>query len=403
VRQKRASLDIEPGRRLLEEKLRIYTQAGAQPRRNLALDFLTGGGADDHPASAGLGVVAATPLYAFAHAGAMAAPVRADNPALHPVGEREPKIVMRTPARRVERRRADQAQDTRERGMPRVVPLALFAIVVVGGVITVRSLLDGGAHADASQAPAGEATSVATMAPVGGSAQPASSAAVEPTILPTMAVAVVPPVVPAASMTLVTPSAASPAVASRFRTVLDERFADSQRRWPDNPRGTAWLADGSYNLSPREPGRFVAISAPIADTFGDVDVTATFRKTGGPPGGGYGLVLRDQGPGRQDGLAQSGRFFVFEVGDRGELGVWLREGDRWVDLIPWTPSEVVRPGTAQNQVRVTANGENMNFFVNGMLVATGVDTVLRQGTVGIFVGGDLNEVSVERFTVQVPQ
>jgi len=241
---------------------------------------------------------------------------------------------------------------------------------------------------------------VETVAPAEISLQPARVIAAEPTVAPTLAA--VPPMAPMASMELVPPTAASPSAAGQLRTILDERFTDTQRRWPDNPRGTAWLADASYHLSPREPGRFVAISAPIPDTFGDVDVTATFRKTGGPPGGGYGLVLRDQGPGRQDGLAQSGRFFVFEVGDRGELGVWLREGDRWVDLIPWTPSAVVRPGTAQNQVRVTATGEELNFFVNGMLVATGVDTLLRQGTVGVFVGGDLNEVTLERLTVQAP-
>jgi hypothetical protein len=44
----------------------------------------------------------------------------------------------------------------------------------------------------------------------------------------------------------------------------------------------------------------------------------------------------------------------------------------------------------------------MNFFVNGLLVASQADTVLHRGTAGIFVGGDLNEVTLERFSVQVP-
>jgi hypothetical protein len=146
----------------------------------------------------------------------------------------------------------------------------------------------------------------------------------------------------------------------------------------------------------------VAIGAPIPDEPGDVDVTGTFRKVGGPPGGGYGLVLRDQGPGRQDGLAQSGQFYVFEVGEGDKVGVWRRDDDHWVDLLPWTPSEAVHPGMAQNQVRVTAIGERMSFFVNGTLITSLPDTILRRGAAGIFVGGDGNEVTLERFTIQVP-
>jgi hypothetical protein len=399
VRQKRASVEIDAGRRLLEEKLRIYTQAGAQGRRNLALDLLTGGAADDRLASAGLGAIAATPLYAFAHAGAMPTTVRADDTGLHPVGEREPKIVIRpmpsrAPARRVERRRPDSRSDARQGGMPRAVPIALLAIMVVSGALTVRSLLDGGAHADTLQAPAAEATTVGILALAEGALQPVRSLTAEPFVAPTAAAAPTAAVLP--------PAAASPVSVDRFRTILDERFADNQRRWPDNPRSTAWLADGSYHLYAREPGRFVAIGAPIPDEPGDVDVTGTFRKVGGPPGGGYGLVLRDQGPCCQDGLTQGGRFYVFEVGEGDKVGVWRREDDRFVDLVPWTPSEAVRPGMAQNQVRVTAIGERMSFFVNGILVASWTDTILRRGAAGIYVGGDFNEVTLERFTVQVP-
>ena len=397
MRQKRASVEIDAGRRLLEEKLRIYTQAGAHGRRNLALDLLTGGAADDRLASAGLAAVAASPLYAFA--GAMPAAVRADDPGLHPVGEREPKIVIRpmpskAPARRVERRRPDSRSDARQGGMPRAVPLVLLAIMVVSGALTVRSLLDGGAHADALQAPAAEATTVGLMAPADGGLQPVRSLTAEPIVAPTAFAAPTALVIP--------PAVASPVSADRLRTILDERFADAQRRWPDNPRGTAWIADGSYHLYAREPGRFVAIGAPIPDEPGDVDVTGTFRKVGGPPGGGYGLVLRDQGPGRQDGLAQSGQFYVFEVGEGDKVGVWRRDDDHWVDLLPWTPSEAVHPGMAQNQVRVTAIGERMSFFVNGTLITSLPDTILRRGAAGIFVGGDGNEVTLERFTIQVP-
>jgi hypothetical protein len=131
-------------------------------------------------------------------------------------------------------------------------------------------------------------------------------------------------------------------------------------------------------------------------------VTAAFRKVGGPPGGGYGIIVRDQGPGPRDGIEQGGWYYVLAAGDRGEVGVWRREGERWVDLFPWTPSEAVRPGGEPNELTARAIGRNLAFFVNGVQVAGLADVVLAEGSVGLFAGGDLNEVLIERFAVQVP-
>jgi hypothetical protein len=124
---------------------------------------------------------------------------------------------------------------------------------------------------------------------------------------------------------------------------------------------------------------------------------------GGPNGGGYGIIVRDQAAATRDGVNQTGRFYVFEVGDNGEVGVWLRDGDTWVDLLPWTPSEVVRQGMAPNELIVSAVGDRLSFIVNGVPVATQTDNLLQRGGVGIFAGGDGNEVAVERLTVRVPR
>jgi hypothetical protein len=130
-------------------------------------------------------------------------------------------------------------------------------------------------------------------------------------------------------------------------------------------------------------------------------VTATFRKSGGPPGGGYGLVVRDQRPTPRDGHDQTGAFYVAEVGDRGEVGLWRRDGDHWVDLVPWTPSAAVRPGGSPNELSLRALGATLTMLVNGTEVARQADPTLASGQVGLFVGGDLNEVIVDHFLVQV--
>jgi hypothetical protein len=207
-------------------------------------------------------------------------------------------------------------------------------------------------------------------------------------------------------------SASSPAAASSngslggpaaLRTLFDERFADNRRGWPSNPQSTGWLADNAYWLLARQASQFVALGAPLTGSLRDVVVTASFRKVGGPPGGGYGVIVRDQGPGPRDGSSQSGRYYVLETSDRGEVGAWRRENDRWIDLLPWTGSETVRQGAGTNQLTVQAIGQRLTFIVNGTQVASIADDVLAEGGVGVFVGGDFNEVALESFRVEVPQ
>jgi len=184
--------------------------------------------------------------------------------------------------------------------------------------------------------------------------------------------------------------------------LLDEHFTNNSHTWPSNPQGTALVSSGSYQLQPRQAGQFVAIGAPGLEPLGDVVVTATFHKLDGPPGGGYGILVRDQSPTPQNGTSQNGRYYVLEVGDKGEVGMWRRDGDHWVDLMPWQHADAVRTDNAANEVSVRAIGDRLDLSVNGALVATRTDGTFTSGGVGLFVGGDGNHVAVDRFSVQTP-
>jgi hypothetical protein len=179
-------------------------------------------------------------------------------------------------------------------------------------------------------------------------------------------------------------------------SILDERL---HHAWPNDAQGLAWFGSGGYQVFARQPGQFVAIRAPLASAVDDVVLSGVFRKTGGPPGGGYGLIVRDQRQTADDGVDQSGDFLVAAVGDRGDIGVWRREGQHWLDLVPWTAASSVRPGSAQNELRVRASGSRLYFDVNGIPVAD-LDVPLQSGRVGLFVGGDQNQVLVEKLVVQ---
>jgi hypothetical protein len=200
-----------------------------------------------------------------------------------------------------------------------------------------------------------------------------------------------------------TASPSIPVPATRMGVLLDEHFTSNTYRWPDNPTETAWLAGGTYWLAPRQASHFVAISIPGAQDLGDTVVSARFHKVGGPEGGGYGLILRGQAPDPLDGRNQFGHYYVFEAGDRGQFGVWLRNGDHWVDLLTWTPSDAINRGTAENEMTVTAIGDQFSFLINGTPVATETDALLHTGAAGVFVGGDDNQVALDRLTVRVPR
>jgi len=225
---------------------------------------------------------------------------------------------------------------------------------------------------------------------------PAAAAAVEvvPTAIRADTVSAL-----AAPAPLASPPA--PVPASEFGLLLDEGFTSNARHWPDDPHGTAWLGGGAYHLAGRQATQFVAVGIPGTQNLADSVVTGWFRKVGGPDGGGYGLILRDQEPQARDGRNQLGHYYVFEAGDRGQVGLWLRDGDHWVDLLTWTPSDAVRRGTASNELTVSAIGDHLSFLVNGVPVASQTDTVWHSGAVGVFVGGDGNEVALDRVAVRV--
>jgi hypothetical protein len=225
----------------------------------------------------------------------------------------------------------------------------------------------------------------------------AASAPVAAIAAPTVLSEAVPATVAATSIPTPAPTAQPPA------TLLDEHFINNDRKWPSSPQGTAWLTSGSYRLIPRQPTQFVAIGTPLTDRLRDVIVSATFRKLGGtPPGGGFGIIVRDQGPGPRDGIRQDGQYYVLEVGDKGEVGIWRRDTDHWVDLLAWQHSDAVHLGTATNALMVSAIGNRLSLSVNGTQVVSRTDETLSSGTVGMLVGGDGDQVAVDHLLVQTP-
>jgi hypothetical protein len=186
------------------------------------------------------------------------------------------------------------------------------------------------------------------------------------------------------------------------RVLLAQRFLAPLPSWPHDPEGNSWFEDGTYHLLSRQAGRFVAVGVPLSEPVGNVVVFAQFHKVSGPSGGGYGFIIRNQGePSERDSRSQAGRFMVVEVGDLGDIGIWQREQTRWVDVLPWTHANAVHRGEEPNMLTLTTRGANLHFEVNGESVADlAYDGLPTTGGLGIFVGGDLNEVALEWLRIE---
>jgi hypothetical protein len=193
---------------------------------------------------------------------------------------------------------------------------------------------------------------------------------------------------------LLTPTAVLPQV------LFGQRLVSPVPNWPNNPDGTAWYGSDGYRLYARQSGRFVAVGLPLS--LSSAVLTAQFHKVGGPGGGGYGLIVRDQGSSAErDGRNQAGQYMVLEVGDRGDAGIWQRNEARWIDVMPWTHSDAVHLDRESNSLVVTVRGNVLRFEVNGQVLADlTYDGIPPQGGVGVFVGGDLNEVVLDSLRIE---
>ena len=97
-----------------------------------------------------------------------------------------------------------------------------------------------------------------------------------------------------------------------------------------------------------------------------------------------------------------GHFYVLEVSDTGDVGMWRREADTWVELVPWTRSAAVRSAADGNLIEARASGSRLTLLVNGAEAAGATDSALGPGGIGVFLGGDDNEAILEHLAIQIP-
>ena len=208
---------------------------------------------------------------------------------------------------------------------------------------------------------------------------------------------------PTAAPTTPPQRAATPTTPPLAPNVLaDTRFASGMPRdWLLSDVFAGWR-DGAFRLTARQATRFVAVAAPVASVPDDVVVSATLRKTGGLPGGGYGLIVRNQSPeaaGRHQPGPRRLRRRDWRPGRIRRLAArWRPLGrPRALDALACRP-----PGRLAQRANRQAGRQPVSIHHQRRRSGAVDDDVLAHGGMGVFVGGDNNEVALDRFTVQVP-
>lgn len=125
--------------------------------------------------------------------------------------------------------------------------------------------------------------------------------------------------------------------------------------------------------------------------FQDFDLRVEAAAVEGPLNNSYGLVFR-----RLD----EQTYYLFYVSSDGYYSVWRETPQQVIKLSDWIASDVVNQGVegAVNQLRVVANGDTFQFFVNGNALDLCIpDDPAGESTVsgGVCVGGAMQPTLVD--------
>ncbi len=151
---------------------------------------------------------------------------------------------------------------------------------------------------------------------------------------------------------------------------------------PESPGQSATIGDGVFAAQVIEPGLFWK-SQP-GRLFSDFSYEAEillFDETVDDQGSA-GLVFRIQ---------DDEHFYYFELNSFGEFRLRARNDDTWVTLLDWDSVPEVLPAGNVNLATVTAEGERLSLFINGMQVAvldTPSDVTYLNGDIGLAVEAD---------------
>jgi hypothetical protein len=178
---------------------------------------------------------------------------------------------------------------------------------------------------------------------------------------------------------------------------FDSQFTGSMTPWMAHS-GTWSIVSSQQLYSPGVAGKNASVSHPTS--FTNLDYRVRLSRTGSERRNPTFLMIRGNPTLLSDGRWSSG--YRFQIRQTGAFSV-QRNGK---SLKGWTATSALNQGNGWNELRVVAIGQNLSFFINGVLVWSGVDARFASGRVGIGIyrgaSSTGNGIYVDSATLTVP-
>jgi len=116
------------------------------------------------------------------------------------------------------------------------------------------------------------------------------------------------------------------------------------------------------------------VSANPRMVFSDIVINVLTEKLSGPNNGSYGVICR----------YTPNNFYLFEIDGDGYYVISKLKDNNWIILLDWQAApDVINPGNAANQFRVSCVGNTLTMYVNDQKLAEIFDSDFSSGDVGL--------------------
>ncbi len=138
--------------------------------------------------------------------------------------------------------------------------------------------------------------------------------------------------------------------------------------------GSLRITDGRYEIRFREQD--LLLWGQNSDVHENVAIEVETRMLSSENNNGYGIMCRADPANTIDG-------YYFLISGEGRFTIYLFEGGTRRDLVPWTASEAINQGFADNTLIAVCQEDYLAFYANDQLLAETRDTTFTSGNAGM--------------------
>ncbi|MBN1316511.1 MAG: DUF1080 domain-containing protein [Anaerolineales bacterium] len=143
---------------------------------------------------------------------------------------------------------------------------------------------------------------------------------------------------------------------------------------------TASIHDGRLYIDIDSPN-LIAWAELKEQTFKDFELELDAIQVGGPDNNSYGIIFRMKDP---------SAYYRFDISGDGYYALTRRDaldGGSWVWITDdWMESDAINRGASANHIKIIAQDDQFEFWVNGVKISTLQDGAYSSGSIGLDAG-----------------